>query len=216
MGQRKNFIFCLTGFTIVLMGTFNGQTLDRLAEKAEGYLATDFNASMIKQGMMLEYLCSDYLRRTSQIGNVNKRHRYATFEEMLDYLTQIKVIVAGSDTDRLCTSIRLNRNEATHGCKESETAAKTTLEPLRRFCQKILDSTNALSSPPATAEPKWTNPMTLREPEVAYGGRRESQPKAPPFVNAFETIADDFRLSDDELKAIGVGYFWSYQIDNME
>ena len=197
------------------MSTFNDQTLDRLAEKAEEYLSTDSNASMIKQGMMLEYLCSDYLRRTSQIGNVNKRHRYATFEEMLDYLTQIKVIVAGSDTDRLCTSIRLNRNEAAHGFKESETVARTTLEPLRRFCRKILDSANVLSAPPATAEPKWTNPMTLREPEVVYGGRRKSQLKDP-FVNAFETIAEDFRLSADELNAIGASCCWSYQIDNME
>ena len=176
------------------MSTFDDQTLDRLEQKAEEYLATDSNASMIKQGMMLEYLCSAYLRRTSQIGNVRHVHRYATLEGMLDYLTRVKVIVAGSDTDRLCTRIRLNRNEAAHGFMESETAARTTLEPLRRFCHKLLDSANALSTPPASTEPKWTNPMLVMEPETAYA--------VDTFVNAFEQTAGSFRLSGDESKAL--------------
>ena len=231
------------------MNRFNDPTLNRLAEKAEEYLATDSNASMIKQGMMLEYICKTYLQKTNQIDNVRKRYNNVTLNEMLDYLTEINVIVEGSSTDSLCLGIRLNRNEAAHNFKESEQDARKTLGPLSRFCTKLLEIANVLSLPPEAEKPKWTNPMLIREAEAWYAKENGYAkdyadimsdekvilyhtpvdeikfPEPPcelpeteddvylfdaqttyknedPFISAFETIINDFELTEEEMQEI--------------
>lgn len=49
--------------------------LYELKEKANEYITSDSNASLIKQGMMLECICRDYLEKTGQIGKANKNLR---------------------------------------------------------------------------------------------------------------------------------------------
>ena len=51
------------------------EVLDRLASKARGYITTDPNASMVKQCMMLEYLCRDDLDEKGLMAMVSVSDR---------------------------------------------------------------------------------------------------------------------------------------------
>lgn len=113
-------------------------TLDRLAVKARDYLDTDPNASIIKQGMMLEYICRSCLNEEGKIDDVPINGRnigIPTLDEMLEYLYAAGIIPDNSGNRIICEAVRKNRNRAVHEFLDSRLTAISTFEPLCRICR---------------------------------------------------------------------------------
>lgn len=114
--------------------------LDRLAAKARDYITTDPNASMVKQGMMLEYLCRGYLDEEGLMDRVpviSRNSGKPTLEDMLEYLYDEGVIPDDRVNRIVCEAVRKNRNRAVHEFLDSKAAASSTFEPLCRLCRAV-------------------------------------------------------------------------------
>lgn len=116
------------------------EVLDRLAVKARDYITTDPNASMVKQGMMLEYLCRDYLDEEGLMGMVPVSGRNPgkpTLDDMLEYLYAEGVIPDDPVNHIVCEAVRRNRNRAVHEFLDSRATAASTFDPLCRLCRGV-------------------------------------------------------------------------------
>lgn len=178
---------------------FADPVMSRLAQKAEEYLETDCNASMIKQGMMLEWVCKDYLLKTHKINDIITRYGSPTLDDMILHLTKLSVIREGSDSWLLCSSIRKNRNAAVHDFIDSAAAASSTFAPLVRLCKLLISQAGILSAPPSSAKLAWRNPMIehswenaecVGEPDTRFGVSVRM------YTRAFKDIMDSFLLDD--------------------
>ncbi len=124
----------------------NGSTLYTLKRQASNYIETDSNASLIKQGMMLEYILKDYLEKTGQLECIlkdsvrksrSKKTKDITLNAMLQYMCRENIVPKGSDTDFLCDKVRTNRNKAVHEFLYDSNVASQTLPPLINFCRGL-------------------------------------------------------------------------------
>jgi len=179
------------------------EVLAKLAEKAAEYLDNDSNASLIKQGMMLEFISKKYLIATSQLNNVKSNYSDPTLDDMLFFLSRISVIPKSSEAYLLCDQIRKNRNDAVHNFKESSDDARQTFPKLIRLCDDLLFRSSRINN--AQTATTWTNPSLrqradsgnyFNEPESAYCVS-ESAPSynaKSSFVMAFEECMRDFNL----------------------
>ena len=114
--------------------------LDRLAVKARDYITTDPNASMVKQGMMLEYLCRGYLDEEGLMNRVpiaGRNPGKPTLDDMLEYLYDKGVIPDDRVNRVVCEAVRRNRNRAVHEFLDSRATAASTFEPLCRLCRAV-------------------------------------------------------------------------------
>lgn len=114
--------------------------LDHLAVKARGYITTDPNASMVKQGMMLEYLCRSYLDEEGlmdRVPVVGRNQGRPTLDDMLEYMYGEGVIPDDRVNRIVCEAVRRNRNRAVHEFLDSKAAASSTFEPLCRLCRAV-------------------------------------------------------------------------------
>ena len=153
---------------------------DELLRQAENYLKTDCNASAIKQGMVLESICREYLRCTNEISKVGSAGNEPTLNDMIFYLRK-KNIITDSGTSSMCEQIRRNRNEAVHQFRRLNDEAAATLEPLKTFVRKLTDRISILMAPPAKAV-SWSYD-TIAEQEPSYGtDDRYSQAFARAFI----------------------------------
>lgn len=177
--------------------------LAKLAGKAAEYLDNDSNASMIKQGMMLEFIFRKYLIATSQLNNVKSKYSDPTLDDMLNFLSRISIISRSSDAYQLCNQIRKNRNEAVHDFKESSDDARQTFPELIRLCEDLISKSSRINN--AQTVISWTNPSLrqradsencFREPEDAYcvSEAAPSYNAKSSFVMAFEECMRDFNL----------------------
>lgn len=183
---------------------FADPVMNRLAQKAEEYLKTDCNASMIKQGMMLEWVCKDYLQKTHKIGDVTSRYGVPTLDDMIIHLTKISVIREGSDSWLLCSNIRKNRNAAVHEFADSA-AASSTFVPLVRLCKLLISKADILSAPPSSTELAWKKPMLeygwenaecVSESDIGFV---ETSIK---YAQAIKDTMDSFLLDDETRKKL--------------
>lgn len=121
---------------------------EELLKQAEEYLKTDCNASAIKQGMVLESICREYLNCTSEINNVRDDGREPTLNDMVFYLRKVGIITNSSNSD-LCEKIRCNRNSAVHQFRRLDIEAKSTLPSLKNLVRNLSDRIKKLSAPPS-------------------------------------------------------------------
>lgn len=139
---------------------------DELLRQAENYLQTDCNASAIKQGMVLESICREYLRCTNELSKVGSSGNEPTLNDMIFYLKK-KNIITDSVTSSMCEQIRRNRNEAVHQFRRLNDEAAATLEPLKAFVRKLTARISLLMAPPAR-KISWSYD-TVAEPAPSYG-----------------------------------------------
>lgn len=166
--------------------------LDHLAVKARGYITTDPNASMVKQGMMLEYICRSYIDEEGLMDMVPVAGRNPgkpTLEDMLDYLYGEGVIPDDRVNRIVCEAVRRNRNRAVHEFLDSKAAASSTFEPLCRLCRAVHlgDFSFDHEGDEEVAEP---------DAVYNYGG---GWPKAMRFVNFMKRMC---MATEEEMEAI--------------
>lgn len=114
--------------------------LDHMAVKARDYITSDPNASIIKQGMMLEYLCRGYLDEEGLMDSVpvvGRNRGWPTLDDMLEYLYDKCVIPDDPVNHIVCEAVRRNRNRAVHEFLDSKATAASTFDPLCRLCRGV-------------------------------------------------------------------------------
>ena len=114
--------------------------LDHMAVKARDYITSDPNASIIKQGMMLEYLCRGYLDEAGLMDRLTVTFRNPvkpTLDDMLEYLYDKGVIPDDRVNRVVCEAVRRNRNRAVHEFLDMQSTANSTFEPLCRLCRAV-------------------------------------------------------------------------------
>lgn len=166
--------------------------LDRLAAKARDYITTDPNASMVKQGMMLEYLCRGYLDEEGLMDRVpviSRNSGKPTLEDMLEYLYDEGVIPDDRVNRIVCEAVRKNRNRAVHEFLDSKAAASSTFEPLCRLCRAVHLGDFSFDH---------EGDDEVAEPETVYyhGG---GWPRSTRFLNYMQRM---HMASEEEMKAI--------------
>lgn len=171
--------------------------LDHMAVKARDYITTDPNASMVKQGMMLEYLCRGYLDEEGLMDRVSVAGRNPgkpTLEDMLDYLYGEGVIPDDRVNRVVCNAVRRNRNRAVHEFFDSGVAANSTFDPLCRICRAV--HLSAFSFDPEGGE-------EVAEPEAVYNhaGGLSRAARFSSFMKRMRMATDD--EVDAILKAMG-------------
>lgn len=122
--------------------------IEELLKQAEEYLKTDCNASAIKQGMVLESICREYLNCTLEINQVRNDGRDPTLNDMVFYLRKVGIITNSGNSD-LCERIRRNRNSAVHQFRRLNSEAKSTLPSLKNLVQNLSARINMIASPPS-------------------------------------------------------------------
>lgn len=166
--------------------------LDHMAVKARDYITTDPNASMVKQGMMLEYLCRDYLDEEGLMDRVPVRGRKPgkpTLDDMLEYLYAEGVIPDDRVNHIVCDAVRTNRNRAVHEFWDCKATAVSTFEPLCRLCRGVhlADFSFDHEGEDVVAEP---------EAVYHYGG---GWPRSMRFLNFMKGMR---MASDEEIEVI--------------
>lgn len=132
---------------------------------------------MIKQGMMLELVCSEYVEVRGDMDTIRQRKEDAirmlgsrptspvdiNLEDLFGHQKKALMIYpAGSDTDRIMTRIRLNRNRAVHDFLDSSMEAASIIETAIEFCSGLHEASLKLKEKPEPQRGVWTNPFTLK------------------------------------------------------
>lgn len=89
--------------------------LDHMAVKARDYITTDPNDNMVKQGMMLEYLCHGYLDEEGLMDRahvVGRNPGKTTLKDMLEYLYDEGFIPDDRVNRMVCEAVHKKRNRA--------------------------------------------------------------------------------------------------------
>lgn len=171
--------------------------LDHLAVKARAYISSDPNASMVKQGMMLEYLCRSYIDEEGLMDRVPVAGRNPgkpTLDDMLEYLYDKGIIPDDRVNRVVCEAVRRNRNRAVHEFFDSGVAANSTFDPLCRICRAV--HLSAFSFDPEGGE-------EVAEPEAVYNhaGGLSRAARFSSFMERMRMATDD--EVDAILKAMG-------------
>lgn len=158
----------------------NGTLLKRLEEQAREYVKNDSNASMIKQGMMLELVCREYVEIRGDLETIRRRkedailrqgrrlvhHVDINLEDLIGHLKKALMIYPeDSDTDRIVTKVRINRNKAVHDFFDSQQEAMSTLNPAIDFCLKLHEASLKLMTATERRHIVWENPFISQRQE---------------------------------------------------
>ena len=126
---------------------------------------------------MLELVCSEYVEVRGDMDTIRQRNEDAirmlgsrptspvdiNLEDLLGHQKKALMIYpAGSDTDRIMTRIRLNRNRAVHDFLDSSMEAASIIETAIEFCSGLHEASLKLKEKPEPQRGVWTNPFTLK------------------------------------------------------
>ena len=163
-----------------------------MAVKARDYITSDPNASIIKQGMMLEYLCRGYLDEEGLMDSVpavGRNQGWPTLDDMLEYLYDKGVIPDDRVNRVVCEAVRRNRNRAVHEFLDSKATAASTFEPLCRLCRGVHLAHFSFDH---------EGEDVVAEPEAVYHHGGE-WPRSMRFLNFMKGMR---MASDEEIEAI--------------
>ena len=167
-------------------------------ELAEKYLHSDPNTSMIKQGMILEYVCSEFLKK---IDYVAYKETDGKLDKLISTLLKMNYIKKGTGGERLCDSVRLNRNKAAHHFYNDEKAASLTIQPLAQMTRQLLEVLHRwLNASNATCWSYASDNLCMNTVETEKPKRKPRKKNANPSdkpKKKANTINNDLRLSSD-------------------
>lgn len=135
------------------------QPLARLAGFATSYLESDPNSSLIKQGMIIEYILKSIL----VINNRCTEDDYPELNAMIDDAAYIDILPKDKNTRGILGSIRRNRNNAVHRFEGDPKKAHEHMDFLVRFCKWFMKYFTT----------RKADVYMVCERSVPYGGRRE-------------------------------------------
>lgn len=206
--KRSNF---MSGFEKYFKIDHIGSKLGMYAEK---YMKTDPNGSMLKQGMLLEYIISLYLKVSGLYDFVvpKPRKKQIDLDDMLSFLKDDLNQINPQMYD-LCNRIRKNRNSAAHEFFDDENIPVETLPNLKKLYFYIFDyfertKTSISNSlyPATKSQDSDKNYWAICEPETGYTTKNEALVEV--FEQAFKNALTSEALSDNQYEWINILIEW--------
>jgi hypothetical protein len=113
--------------------------LSSLASFAVEYLDSDPNSSVIKQGMILEYIIKVILKMNDLYRRSDKGE-YPTLNDMITIAAQNELLPKNENVLKQMDSLRRERNFAVHEFLSSPKIAKRHLEFIKELCHWFINN----------------------------------------------------------------------------